>query len=179
VLETARSPAAALRRCSCGPTSAATTARQRAQVPAQSEGRRRRAAQSHSRDYDSRAVVLLFATAVVEAVWLAALAACQRADQRSSVQSRCSAEIPYRRLLRQIRADAGLTQEALAKRLRRPRTYVAKSELGERRLDITELLPYCRACGVEPHEFCENSIIERFRANRKGRDSDVSHDCSV
>lgn len=57
------------------------------------------------------------------------------------------------RLLREMRTDAGLTQDALAKRLRRPRTYVTKCELGERRIDVLEWLQFCRACDSEPTEF--------------------------
>ncbi len=38
------------------------------------------------------------------------------------------------------RNSAGLTQEALARRLKRPQSFVAKYEGGERRLDIIELL---------------------------------------
>jgi len=53
-------------------------------------------------------------------------------------------------LLRRMREDAGLTQETLAKRLKRTRTYVTKCELGERRLDVLEWIEFCRACRVDP-----------------------------
>ena len=53
-------------------------------------------------------------------------------------------------LLRQMREQAGLTQEELAKRLKRPRTYVTKCELGERRIDVLEWLQFCRACETDP-----------------------------
>jgi transcriptional regulator with XRE-family HTH domain len=52
--------------------------------------------------------------------------------------------------LRRMREDAGLTQAALARRLRRSRTYVTKCELGERRIDVLEWTEFCRACRVEP-----------------------------
>lgn len=58
-------------------------------------------------------------------------------------------------LLRRMREDAGLSQEALAKRLKRPRTYVTKSELGERRVDLLEWLKFCRACKSDPVAFLE------------------------
>ena len=38
------------------------------------------------------------------------------------------------------RRNADMTQEELAKRLKRPQSFVAKYEGGERRLDIVELL---------------------------------------
>ena len=41
--------------------------------------------------------------------------------------------------LRQARAEAGLTQTAVAERLGRPQTWVSKCELGERRVDFVEL----------------------------------------
>lgn len=59
----------------------------------------------------------------------------------------------YRRLcglLRQWRHAAGLTQRALAHRLRKPHSYVHKVEVGDRRIDPVELIAWCRACGVEP-----------------------------
>lgn len=51
-------------------------------------------------------------------------------------------------LLRRWREDAGLTQRALASKLRRPPSFVPKSESGERRVDPIELLAWCKACGV-------------------------------
>jgi transcriptional regulator with XRE-family HTH domain len=48
----------------------------------------------------------------------------------------------YRALLarlREARRAAGLTQQQVAKRLKKPQSYVSKCELGERRLDPMEL----------------------------------------
>ena len=56
-------------------------------------------------------------------------------------------------VLREIREQAGLSQAELAKRLLRPRTFVTKCELGERRIDLLEWLRFCQACQVEPAEF--------------------------
>jgi transcriptional regulator with XRE-family HTH domain len=53
-------------------------------------------------------------------------------------------------LLRSMRTEAKLTQRALAKRLKRPQPWVHKSEIGERRVDISEFLEWCLGCGVEP-----------------------------
>ncbi|MBE7157488.1 MAG: helix-turn-helix transcriptional regulator [Rhodospirillales bacterium] len=75
---------------------------------------------------------------------------------RGSVASLHSA--PYKRFLREVRAmraDAGLTQEQLAKKLRQSQTYVSKSESGERRLDLVEWLAFCRACRHDPKAFLD------------------------
>lgn len=53
-------------------------------------------------------------------------------------------------LLRQWRADAVLTQRALAERLGKPHSYVWKVESAERRIDPIEFAAWCRACGVRP-----------------------------
>ena len=53
-------------------------------------------------------------------------------------------------LLRKWRNDAKLTQRALGKRLRKPHTFVHKSEVGSRRIDPIEFIDWCKACGVSP-----------------------------
>lgn len=45
----------------------------------------------------------------------------------------------FLRRLRKAREDAGLTQAAVASKLRRPQSFVSKSETGERRVDVVEL----------------------------------------
>ena len=55
-----------------------------------------------------------------------------------------------RRLLKAERNAAGITQTALAERLGRPASYVAKYELGDRRLDILEFLDVANAIGFDP-----------------------------
>ena len=41
--------------------------------------------------------------------------------------------------LKKARLEAGLTQTQVASKLNKPQSYVSKAELGERRLDVTEL----------------------------------------
>jgi len=48
------------------------------------------------------------------------------------------------------RKAAGLTQHQLAKRLRRPQSFVAKYEGGERRVDVMEFIEICKAIEVDP-----------------------------
>lgn len=54
--------------------------------------------------------------------------------------------------LRDARGAKGLSQRALAERLGKPHSYVAKYEIGDRRLDIAEFVRVLRALGVEPVE---------------------------
>jgi len=58
-----------------------------------------------------------------------------------------------RSLLREVRADAGLSQDALAKRMGRPQSFVSKYETGARQLDIVELFEVCVACGLTLSKF--------------------------
>ena len=60
-------------------------------------------------------------------------------------------------LFRQIRTEAGLRQVDLAKKLRRPQSFVSKYESGERRLDLLELQQVCAALHISVTEF-----VKRF-----------------
>jgi transcriptional regulator with XRE-family HTH domain len=56
----------------------------------------------------------------------------------------------FRAMLTAARQRAGLTQAALATRLRRPQSFVSKFERGERRLDVVEFLDVAEALGINP-----------------------------
>ncbi|MCA9233048.1 MAG: helix-turn-helix transcriptional regulator [Planctomycetales bacterium] len=59
----------------------------------------------------------------------------------------------YRALIDRLvaaRTKAGLTQQAVADRLGKPQSYVAKVEGLERRLDVIELLVLARVIGFNP-----------------------------
>jgi transcriptional regulator with XRE-family HTH domain len=51
-----------------------------------------------------------------------------------------------------VRERAGLTQRDLAARLRRPRSFVGRMEVGERRIDVIEFIEIARALGADPSE---------------------------
>ena len=53
-------------------------------------------------------------------------------------------------LLVAVRKGSGMTQESLAKALKRPQSFVAKYEGGERRLDVIEFIAIARALGADP-----------------------------
>ncbi|QDK31737.1 multiprotein-bridging factor 1 family protein [Sphingomonas sp. IC081] len=54
-----------------------------------------------------------------------------------------------REVLIDARKNAKLTQAELAVRLSRPQSFVAKYELGERRIDVVEFVAVARAIGLE------------------------------
>ncbi len=45
-----------------------------------------------------------------------------------------------------------MTQRDVAEKLGKPHSFVHKSEIGERRLDVLEFIAFCRAIGREPAE---------------------------
>lgn len=52
--------------------------------------------------------------------------------------------------LLEARLKSGLTQVQVAKRLRRPQSYVSDVERGQRRIDVVELVHLCRLFQVDP-----------------------------
>ena len=52
--------------------------------------------------------------------------------------------------LRSIREDAGLTQRALGKRLKKPQSWIYNCETGNRRVDVPEFAAWATACGIDP-----------------------------
>src|SRR6202140_963008 len=62
------------------------------------------------------------------------------------------------------RKAAGLTQQALALRLKKPQSFVAKYEGGERRLDVVEFIAISRTIGADPLK-----LMASFLADAKGK----------
>ena len=58
-----------------------------------------------------------------------------------------------RLVLRQVREEAGLTQEAMASRLGLTQGYVSKLESGEIKPDFVRVWQFCRAAGVPLQAF--------------------------
>jgi transcriptional regulator with XRE-family HTH domain len=61
-----------------------------------------------------------------------------------------SAYKKLRSLLLVARARAGLTQAELARRLKKPQSFVSKYERGERDLDVVEFGEVARALSINP-----------------------------
>jgi len=68
----------------------------------------------------------------------------------------------FRKLLIDVRREAGMTQVEVAERLRRPQSFVSKYESGERRLDVVEFLDVAQAIGIDPARF-----IKRLERNEQ------------
>jgi transcriptional regulator with XRE-family HTH domain len=62
------------------------------------------------------------------------------------------------------RKAAGLTQQALARRLKKPQSFVAKYEGGELRLDVVEFIRISRALDADPLK-----LMAAFLAHAKGK----------
>lgn len=71
-----------------------------------------------------------------------------------------------REILISARRSAGWSQERLAAKLDRAQTFVSKIELGERRLDLVELLVWADALGVDARE-----IVDRLQKKVRRRPS--------
>lgn len=65
-------------------------------------------------------------------------------------------------LLVAARHKAGIRQQALAKKLRKPQSFIAKYEGGERRLDVIEFIAIAEALGADPLR-----LLRRFLRAKK------------
>ena len=72
----------------------------------------------------------------------------------------------FRTLLIERRKDAGLTQAALAERLMKPQSYVAKYEKGERRLDVVEFVEVAEAIDFDAAEFVRAFVDQTLNDTR-------------
>lgn len=57
------------------------------------------------------------------------------------------------------RKQAGISQEELAERMGKHRSFVWKTEGGQRRLDLIEFVRWCRACGVDPKPVFDRLLV--------------------
>jgi transcriptional regulator with XRE-family HTH domain len=69
-------------------------------------------------------------------------------------------QVAFCELMIRARKNADLTQHELAKRLRRPQSFVAKYEGGERRVDVVEFIEICKAIEADPHKLLK-ALIQR------------------
>lgn len=71
-----------------------------------------------------------------------------------------------------VRHSVGVRQQALAKKLGRPQSFVAKYEGGERRIDVVEFIAIARALGADPgklfRDFAEGKPVKAGRKPAAG-----------
>ena len=67
-------------------------------------------------------------------------------------------------LLVAVRKNAGIRQQALAKKLGRPQSFIAKYDGGERRIDVVEFAMIARALGADPVK-----LFRDFMAGMSGK----------
>ena len=82
-----------------------------------------------------------------------------------------SDQAAFCKLMIGARKAAGLTQHALAVRLRKPQSFVAKYEGGERRLDVVEFITIARALGADPLK-----LMTMLMSGGKGRSARAKRD---
>ena len=70
----------------------------------------------------------------------------------------------FLQLLRDLRIEAGVTQNVLAKRLGNTQTFISKVERGERRLDLVEFVEVCEALDIDP-----KAAFDEFLARRRAQ----------
>jgi transcriptional regulator with XRE-family HTH domain len=72
-------------------------------------------------------------------------------------------------LLVAVRHAAGVRQQALAKKLGRPQSFIAKYEGGERRLDVVEFVAIAHALGADPIKLLRDFLSEKPLKSAKKR----------
>ncbi len=63
--------------------------------------------------------------------------------------------------LKNARLEAKILQVDMAKRLKKPQSYISKVESGERNLDIIEFTIYCEALDLEPSKLFKK-LYDKF-----------------
>jgi transcriptional regulator with XRE-family HTH domain len=63
--------------------------------------------------------------------------------------------------LKNARLQAKLLQADLAKRLKKPQSYISKVESGERNLDVIEFTAYCEAIDLEASKWLKK-LTDKF-----------------
>jgi transcriptional regulator with XRE-family HTH domain len=70
-------------------------------------------------------------------------------------------------VLADARERAGLTQQQLAKLLRKPQSFVSNYESGQRRIDVLELMRIADALDADPREIFSDIFASQRGARRK------------
>jgi transcriptional regulator with XRE-family HTH domain len=69
-----------------------------------------------------------------------------------------------------VRHRSGIRQQALAKKLGRPQSFIAKYEGGERRIDVVEFIAIARALGADPIKLFRDFVAAETPSKPKRKD---------
>lgn len=65
------------------------------------------------------------------------------------------------------RAHAGVKQVDLARRLRKPQSFISSYESGQRRVDVLELVRICEELGADPRRVFADILVRQQKLKRK------------
>jgi transcriptional regulator with XRE-family HTH domain len=71
--------------------------------------------------------------------------------------------------LRRLREQAGITQATVGRAMGRDQSVVSKCERGERRLDIIEVIVYCKGIGLDFDKFTKTLLTELKGVRKAGK----------
>ena len=80
----------------------------------------------------------------------------------------------FLKLLREVREESGLTQAQLAEALSETQSFISKCERGERRLDVIELINFCKVFGIDLSDFVER--LEKELNDTRRRSSNIEQE---
>ena len=69
--------------------------------------------------------------------------------------------------LAEARAAAGVKQVDLARRLRKPQSFISSYENGQRRVDVLELVRICEELGADPRRVFADIFARQLKLRRK------------
>lgn len=73
-----------------------------------------------------------------------------------------SGQAAFCALMIAARKRAGLTQAELARRLKKPQSFIAKYEGGERRIDVVEFVAITKAIGTDPVKILRDLLSHKY-----------------
>jgi transcriptional regulator with XRE-family HTH domain len=73
--------------------------------------------------------------------------------------------------LKSMRTQVGITQVEVARRLKKPQSYVSKLESGERSLRVAEVFDYAQALGTPVNDFMGRINVSITNYHRQNKDA--------
>lgn len=73
-------------------------------------------------------------------------------------QKNINKRLEFQMLLREHRLSKGITQKKLAELINKPQSFVSKYEIGEKALDLFELITICKKLNLNINEIVSRAI---------------------